>query len=121
MIEPIPQWQLFLTFLFLGYISSIFLEVNMLINTLCKNKKIIEIIMDIISILCITITYIFFINILNYGENRMFLLISFILGIFLERKSIGKLFAKLYRKLYNYIVYKVKNISKSKFIQFLKR
>jgi len=48
------------------------------------------------------------------GQFRMFLLIGYLLGFYLERITLGKLFAKGYKKLYNFIVKVLKKFAQSK-------
>ena len=53
------------------------------------------------------------------GQFRAFLVIGFLLGIAIERISLGKLFAKGYKNVYNYIVKILQHIKKSKFGRFI--
>ena len=121
MLETHPQFVLFLFFWGFGFGCGILIGITNLIYTITDKKKLILIIFDIVSCLVSSIIYIIIINHFNWGEHRLYLLFSFVLGIFVERKSIGKLFANLYNKLYNFIVQKLNIASKTKFGTMIRR
>ncbi len=121
MLDTYPQWILALIFVGFGIFCGIIIGIMSAINILLGNKKIIRIIVDILNCLATTSLYLIIINLLNYGEHRLYLVLTFGIGIFIERKTLGKLFAKLYHKLYNLIVTKLEVLSKSKFGTILKR
>jgi hypothetical protein len=87
-----------------------------IINIINKHKKniIIQIIIDIIFSILTTIVFIYFSNKLNQGEIRSFLTLGYCLGFLLEKISLGKLFAKGYKKLYNLVNKISKKFKKSK-------
>lgn len=66
-----------------------------------KNNIIIEIITDLVFCLALGATLIYGFNYYNMGIIRLYLIVDILLGYTLERKTIGKLFAKLYLMLYN--------------------
>lgn len=80
-----------------------------------RNKPIFKIPIDFAFTLLLTITFIGLINRINMGEFRLFLLIAYLLGIILELLTLGKLFAKGYKWVYNRLVILYKNIKESKF------
>ena len=121
MLTSHPQWILAVLFLVIGFGCGFIIGILTLINIMLGKKKWIEIVCDILSCLSITITYIISINSLNWGQSRGYLVIFFVVGIIFERKTLGKLFAKLYHKLYNQTISKIKKISNSKIGEFLKR
>lgn len=80
-----------------------------------KSRLYTQIISDIIFSIISVVLYIILINQINSGEIRIYLLLSYILGFFIERITLGKLFAKGYKNVYNYIVKVFKKFTKSKF------
>ena len=85
------------------------------IPTTIKKRIIIQIITDLLFSFTSLSILLIAINVINMGEFRAFLVIGFILGIFLERISLGKLFAKGYKKVYNCLVKLMKKFANSKF------
>ena len=71
---------------------------------LVKNRPILHIITDFIFTITFGIIFFIAINIINMGEFRLFLLIAYILGFYIERITLGKLFAKGYKNMYNKII-----------------
>lgn len=53
----------------------------------------------------------------NFGEFRFFLLVACILGFFIERKTLGKLFAKIYCWIYNKLKVGLKKLRQTKLIK----
>lgn len=51
----------------------------------------------------------------NYGEFRLFLLLGFVIGTILERKTLNKIFAKIINWLYNKLSKAIKSLQKTKF------
>ena len=84
-----------------------------------KQRLITQILADIIFSLLAIITFIVLINKINMGEIRLFLIIGYILGFLIERITLGKLFAKVYKNVYNYIVKWFKKLNNSKIGRFL--
>lgn len=115
------QFQLLLIFAICGIVIGIIIGLLNLFLIICKNNKAIKTILDTFVILLTTIVFIFITNTFNLGQIRAYLAITFLLGIFLERKTIGKLFAKLYLRLYNLIKEKWRIFSNTKFGRMLKR
>ncbi|MBE5736083.1 MAG: hypothetical protein E7356_01815 [Clostridiales bacterium] len=79
-----------------------------------KNSKIYQIIADLIISVGSTLVFLLLINVINMGEFRIFLLVGYILGFVLERITLGKLFAKGFQKVYNWIVNKTKKFAISR-------
>ena len=78
-----------------------------------------QIIADLIFSTVAFITFLLLINFINLGEIRAFLVIGYIFGFIIERITLGKLFAKGYKNVYNYIVKILQHIKKSKFGRFI--
>lgn len=113
LFESLKHIFLFLGALYFGLICGIIKEIFNFILNLLKNKKVFIFLFDFIFIILFSFLFIFCLNIVNYGEFRVFLLISFILGYFIERKSLGNLVDFLIKKIYNFlkiIVNKIRNL-----------
>lgn len=121
MLQTYPQVILVLIFLSFGIIIGLILGLINFILIMFKNNKFLQIITDIISCLGVSILYIYLINNFNWGEHRFFLIVFYLTGLILERKTIGKLFAKFYYKLYTIIAMKINKLEKTKFGAFIKR
>ena len=89
------------------------------ISNFIKSRLFTQILADIIFSTLAIITFIILINKINMGEIRLFLCIGYILGFTLERITLGKLFAKGYKNVYNYIVKLFKTFNKSKVGRFI--
>ena len=71
------------------------------IVSIFKNKLLIQVIFDLIFSLSSGMLFIASVNKYFYGLIRAYICVIFMLGLYLERKTLGKLFAKLYLILYN--------------------
>lgn len=71
-------------------------------------------IFDILGCVACGILFIYGITVFNSGEIRIFLVVSFLLGMLLERKTVGILFAKLFDSVYNSVAKFMKKEPKTK-------
>lgn len=115
------QLLLFLKFFIIGLFPAFLLGIFNFFSLFFKHKKTYFIIFDIIFCLFFTSLFLLAVNILNYGEIRSYLLIAYVLGCVLERKTIGKLFAKLHILIYNTINIASKKFKQSKMFKFLSK
>lgn len=53
----------------------------------------------------------------NFGQFRLFLLLGFAFGVLIERKTIGKMFAKIYLWLYNKLCRAFCRLKKTKLVK----
>ena len=99
-IHYIFQLKDFLIILLVGLvIGAIYGLLNL--PMIIKKHRILQIISDLLFSLIAYFTFLILINIINMGEFRLFLLIGYILGFVIERITIGKLFAKGFKFIYN--------------------
>lgn len=99
--------------LFFGFIIGIIYGLLNIPTNIKKNLPL-QIILDLIFSIIYTIIFLILINIINQGELRLFLFIGYLLGFILERITLGKLFAKGYKNMYNLIVKLIKKLYQSK-------
>ena len=88
-------------FFILGLLSGALYGVLKFVVFIFKNNIVIQIISDLIYSLGVGSCFVIATNQYMYGEIRAYIVAIFILGIYLERKTLGKLFAKPYLMLYN--------------------
>ncbi|MBE5738578.1 MAG: hypothetical protein E7354_02490 [Clostridiales bacterium] len=112
-LSYILQLKDFFILLILGFIAGILYGTLAIISTI-KQKTWIRIITDTISTLIICFIFIIALTLVNMGEFRLFLLVGFLLGIFFERLTLGKIFAKGYKWVYNMLIILCKNLKKSR-------
>lgn len=115
------QLLLFLKFFLIGIIPALLLASINFFSLFIKAKKVYFLIFDIIFCLFFTCIFLYAVNLLNYGEIRLYMFIAFSLGCIVERKTIGKLFAKLHILIYNAINKGVAKFKKSKLFKFLSK
>jgi len=117
-LSYIFQLEKFITMFFIGF--SVGIMYGILKNTInIKKNIVIQTIIDTLITISAAIILIILINIINMGEIRLYLLISYFLGILIERITFGKLFAKGFKFVYTKIVSMAKIIANSKFGRFL--
>lgn len=68
-----------------------------------KKHFIAQLLADFIFSAFLGLTFIFITTVCNSGQFRLYLGGAFVLSFFLERKTLGKLFAKLGLMVYNYL------------------
>lgn len=104
--------------LLFGFLLGIIYGLLNIPNTI-KKKLFIQIISDIIFSLTSIFIYIVLINKVNMGESRLFLILGYVLGFTIERISLGKLFAKGYKRVYTSIVKLLNQFYRSKIGRFI--
>lgn len=121
--ETLLQGQIFLCLIWFGILSGIIYEIKRMIEITFLNLKIIVFILNIIYLFIAGIIFIFAINLINFGEFRVFEIIAFITGIIIERKICGILVVNFINKMYNVFIKTIKRIFNSNFIKkiFCKR
>lgn len=96
--------RLFLLFLVVGAVVGVLWGLSNHIVYWVKHrttKKVLRFVFDVSIPIFTTIVVIAIANIHNFGQIRWFFILSLLLGMVFERKTIGKMFAKLNIKLYN--------------------
>lgn len=95
MLYPtVGQGSVFLILLVSGIICAVIFDANNLVTFLCNKNKVVKIILDFICAVLCGAAYFFMVLKFNYGEQRMFTLLAFLLGLTAERCSLGILLAK---------------------------
>ena len=102
--ETLLQGQVFLCMLYFGLWCGILFELKNIIEKTFFNNKIICVILDTCFVAISSVIFVLGKNIVNFGEFRFFLLLSFCFGAILEHFSIGFLVEKLFNLIYTNIV-----------------
>lgn len=105
LFETLKQSYIFLGSIYFGLILGIIKNaINLIINTF-KNNKIITFILDLLFMLIFALLFIFCINLVNFGEFRVYLLLGYLLGFVLEIKTLGFLVDFVLKKIYTFIIF----------------
>ena len=112
--ETLSEPLIFLLMLAFGFVCGILYDINKYIAFLCNNNQIVQKVLDVISTCVAGFLFILALTILNYGEFRFYLLLSFLIGIFAERKTLGLVLAKFFSFCYNSFKNLIKRIFKTK-------
>lgn len=117
-ISYVLQLKDFLLMLLIGLLLGIFYGL-LNVPTRIKPNIIFQIFIDLIFCAVAFALFLILINTINLGEFRLFLFVGYMLGFYLERISIGKLFAKGFKKVYTCLVNILKKFANSKFGRIL--
>ena len=98
--ESLLQGKMLLCMLFFGIICGILFSIKKLVDKTFKSNKIVVVLTDIIFMVLYTIVFIFAKTKYCYGEFRIFEIIGFCLGIFLQQISINNLVEKFLKLSY---------------------
>lgn len=103
-----------LIFFLFGVLSGAIYGMSKFVVFVFKNNMIVQIVIDLIYSLGVGYSILIATNKLLYGEIRLYIIAAFVLGMWLERKTFGKLFAKVYLLVYNVGIKLVKRIKTTK-------
>ena len=117
-ISYIFQLKDFSIMILFGFFLGIFYGILNIPNFI-KEKFYIRIIADIIFSIVSIILLLILTNKINLGEHRLYLIIGYVLGFVIERNTLGKLFAKGYKNVYNHFVIILKKFINSKIGRFI--
>ena len=104
LFETLLQGKLLLCFLFFGIVCGIFLSTKNLIDQTFKKRKTVVIITDLMIMLLATLIFVFAKIKYAYGEFRLYQVLGFCIGIFLQQISLNKLVEKILIVCYNFSV-----------------
>lgn len=115
LFETLSQPLIFLLTFSVGFGSGFLVDIKNYIHFLCNRNKVVGIVLDVlISILCCLI---FFVCVLsfNFGQLRLYLIISFVCGLLFQRFSLGLIIAKIAIWCYNLFRNTLRKIFNEKF------
>lgn len=117
LFESLKQSYVFLGCLYFGLLCGIVYDFFKFILNLFGRKRFFQIVGDILFSFVFVILFFVCLNVTNYGEFRIFVLISYILGFFVEQKTLGFLVDFIFQKLYNFLRKVFAKLSKTKFFR----
>lgn len=117
-VSYILQLKDFFVFFSIGIIIGILYGLLNIAPKYTKNYFL-QLLTDAIYPIILTSTFLLVTNYLNNGQFRFFMLFGYILGIIIERITLGKLFAKLYNMLYTKLVESFKKFKKTKLFKIV--
>ena len=117
LFESLKQSYIFFGAIYFGLLAGIFRDLTIFIFNLLKKNKVVSIILDFIFSIGFSLLFIICLNVVNFGEFRIYLLLSYIFGFILERKTLGFLVDFIFEKIYNFIVKIIKKLSNLKFFK----
>ncbi len=120
LFETLSQPYILVWLIFSGFCSGFLFDITNTITFLCNNNKVVKNIFQALATIS-SFLILFFVNLnTNYGQFRIYVLVVFLLFLFLQRLTLGKLIAKTnvwcytnFRKLTNLLT-KVKLNGKQK-------
>ena len=99
--ETLNQPKLLIIFIIVGFGCGLVYDIGNFIKFLFNNKKIANVILDIIET-SVVLSVVFIVNLnFNYGQIRLFPILIFLIFFVIERYTIGKIIAKIYISCYN--------------------
>lgn len=110
-------FKLFLLFLLIGFLFGCLFGVLTFIKKLFKNNIVISNILNFLFVTSFGFVVMLSVIEYNFGEFRFYLIAASFFGLFLERKTLGKIFAKLYLWLYNKLCKVCCALSKTKVVK----
>ena len=114
LFETLLQGKIFLCTLYFGLVCGISLTAKNVVDKMFKQNKIIVIATDIVFFAIATILFLICINLFNFGEFRLYELIGFALGVWLEQISLNKIVEKIFNMIYNVFVKLIKKLKQIK-------
>ena len=98
--ETLLQGSMFLCLLYFGILCGIILSAKNLCDKLAKKNRVIVVITDILFMILLSLIFIFAKTKYCYGEFRLFEILAFVIGIFLQQISINNLVEKILKMSY---------------------
>lgn len=100
--ETLLQQKILLCTIYFGIVSGLVFDVQFFLSKIFGNKKILNVIFEILF--CVISAFLFFVCIqkFNFGVFRLFELVGFCLGFLIERFSVHKLLEKNFELIYNF-------------------
>jgi hypothetical protein len=114
--ETLRQSVITLGMLYFGILGGVLFELKDIVQMPFKTNKFLKIIIDALSCFLLSLVFLFAVNFTNYGEIRLYIIFSFLLGFLLERISIGILVAKGAKFLYNRFIMLLSKIKMPKWL-----
>ena len=102
--ETLLQGKMLLCFLYFGILCGIVLSIKKLLDKTFKQNKFVIVLTDILIMVFATFIFLYAKIKYCYGEFRIYMPLSFCLGIYLQQISINNLVEKFLKIVYNLFV-----------------
>lgn len=114
--ETLFQQKILLCTIYFGIVSGIVFDVLFVIQKLLGNKKVANILLEILF--CIISALLFWqcVQTFNFGRLRLFEFVGFCLGLLIERQTLHKLLEKYLQLTYNLFGKVFAKVKKSKLL-----
>ena len=99
--ETLNQPLIFLIIFCAGFVSGLVFDASKYLTFLFNNNKIFQKIFDVVAVAFCGFVFFVCLLYLNFGEFRFYILLGFVLGILIERFSLGLIVAKICAVCYN--------------------
>ena len=113
--ETLLQGKILLCFVFFGIICGLGLSIKKLVSKLARHNKFVVIMTDFVSMLAFSLIFIYAKIKYAYGQFRLFEMLGFCAGIFLEQFSLNNLVEKFLNMSYTLLTKIFCKLKKSKF------
>jgi len=114
LFETLLQGKLLFCFLYFGILCGIFLSVKKILDKTLKKRKLVIILTDLFFMLLSTLIFVYAKIKYAYGEFRLYQVVGYCLGIFLQQISLNKIVEKILIVCYNFVVRGFCNLKKTK-------
>ena len=104
LFESLGQGWIFIIVIWIGLIAGCLDEMFNLVTLPIKNIKFIQPLVDTVRVIIICLIFFISVQLFNYGDFRLYLFLSFLIGFTIEKKYLRKSVAKIFINLYNYSV-----------------
>jgi hypothetical protein len=113
----LSSFVLFCLGLGLGFLLGAVYDIVYFLKLTVKNNFIVSNILNFVYVCFYGLVVLGSVINFNYGQFRLFLVLSFVLGTLLHRKTLGKIFAKIFLCLYNKLCKGLKTLTKTKLVK----
>ena len=101
LFESLLQGKIFLVFLYFGILCGMIFSAKKLIDNCFRRSKFVVVLTDILFMIFSSMVFVLAKIKFCYGEFRLFELLAFCIGIFLEQISLDNLVEKFLKVCYN--------------------
>lgn len=111
------QWWISLILIGVGFLCGFLYNFAHAIVFVFKNNVWVKNILELVATVFCGVLFLIVVNIVYYGEVRMYMIVAFVLGLYLELVTVGKIIAKTFLLLYNTITMWCKKLSKTTLVK----
>lgn len=102
LFETLSQPKIFAILALTGFLAGFVFDISNYIVWLCKKNKIVQIITDFLATVACCIIFFVVVLQIDYGNVRLYQIISYLTTFLTQRFTLGKLIAKFFDWCYNH-------------------